>query len=116
MLSRVYSGKGEIIAEYAKERRIFVPIDEVPDIVKQAFISAEDKNFYSHPGIDATGILKAFAPLCTGQDPAAVRVRLVRRLYHHTAGDEELPGRQRARHSSERSKKAILAVRVGKVL
>ncbi len=60
MLSRVYSGKGEVIAEYARERRIFVPIDEVPEIVKQAFISAEDKNFYSHPGVDATGIIKAF--------------------------------------------------------
>lgn len=60
MLSRVYSGKGEVIAEYAKERRIFIPIDEIPDMVKQAFISAEDKNFYTHPGVDATGIVKAF--------------------------------------------------------
>ena len=60
MLSRVYSGKGEVIAEFAKQRRIFVPIDEVPEVIKQAFISAEDKNFYSHPGVDAAGILKAF--------------------------------------------------------
>ncbi|MEM7212358.1 MAG: penicillin-binding protein 1A [Pseudomonadota bacterium] len=59
MLSRVYSGEGNVIAEFAKERRVFVPIDEVPELVKQAFISAEDKNFYSHPGVDAGGIVKA---------------------------------------------------------
>ncbi|MEM7189298.1 MAG: transglycosylase domain-containing protein, partial [Pseudomonadota bacterium] len=59
MLSRVYSGEGQVIAEYARERRVFVPIDEVPDMVKQAFISAEDKNFYSHPGVDMSGIMKA---------------------------------------------------------
>ncbi|PKP62298.1 MAG: penicillin-binding protein, partial [Alphaproteobacteria bacterium HGW-Alphaproteobacteria-8] len=58
-LSRVYSGEGRLIAEFAQERRIFAPIDEIPALVKQAFISAEDKNFYSHPGIDATGILRA---------------------------------------------------------
>ena len=61
MLTRVYSGEGDVIAEFAKQRRVFVPIDEVPDLVKQAFISAEDKNFYSHPGVDAGGILKAVA-------------------------------------------------------
>ena len=59
MLSRVYSDEGKIIAEFARERRIFVPVDEVPEMVKQAFISAEDKNFYTHPGIDALGIAKA---------------------------------------------------------
>ncbi|MEL6226964.1 MAG: transglycosylase domain-containing protein, partial [Pseudomonadota bacterium] len=59
MLSRVYSGEGEVIAEFARERRVFVPVNEVPELVKQAFISAEDKNFYSHPGIDAGGIAKA---------------------------------------------------------
>ncbi|MGF1660680.1 MAG: penicillin-binding protein 1A [Rubrimonas sp.] len=58
-LSRVYSGEGELIAEFARERRIFTPIDEIPDLVKQAFISAEDKNFYSHPGVDVTGVARA---------------------------------------------------------
>ncbi len=61
MLSRVYSGEGQVIAEFARERRVFVPIDEVPKLVKQAFISAEDKNFYEHPGVDAVGIGKAIA-------------------------------------------------------
>ncbi len=58
-LSRVYSGKGAVIAEFARERRIFTPIDEVPDMVKNAFISAEDKNFYLHTGVDGFGVIKA---------------------------------------------------------
>ncbi|MBK0397977.1 penicillin-binding protein 1A [Limibaculum sp. M0105] len=59
MLSRVYSGEGKVIAQFATEQRVFVPIDEVPELVKEAFISAEDKNFYLHPGVDAVGIAKA---------------------------------------------------------
>ncbi|MCG6110989.1 MAG: PBP1A family penicillin-binding protein [Paracoccus sp.] len=58
-ISRIYSAEGQLIDEFAEERRIFVPIDEVPDLVKQAFVSAEDKNFYSHPGYDLRGILSA---------------------------------------------------------
>ena len=58
-ISRIYSGEGQIIDEFAKERRLFVPSDEIPDLVKQAFISAEDKNFYSHSGYDARGIAAA---------------------------------------------------------
>ncbi|WP_108501287.1 penicillin-binding protein 1A [Paracoccus indicus] len=58
-ISRIYSAEGQLIDEFADERRIFVPIDEVPDLVKQAFVSAEDKNFYSHPGYDLRGILGA---------------------------------------------------------
>lgn len=58
-ISRIYSGEGQIIDEFAKERRLFTPADEIPDLVKQAFISAEDKNFYTHKGYDARGILSA---------------------------------------------------------
>ncbi|AZY93750.1 penicillin-binding protein 1A [Paracoccus sp. Arc7-R13] len=58
-ISRIYSAEGQLIDEFAEERRIFVPIDEVPDLIKQAFVSAEDKNFYSHPGYDLRGILSA---------------------------------------------------------
>jgi len=60
-LSRVYSGEGALLAEFARERRVFVPIEEIPDLVKQAFISAEDKNFYTHAGIDPLGIARAAA-------------------------------------------------------
>ncbi|WP_457645764.1 penicillin-binding protein 1A [Profundibacter sp.] len=58
-ISRIYSGEGRIIDEFAKERRLFVPIGDIPDLVKQAFISAEDKNFYKHAGYDVRGIAAA---------------------------------------------------------
>jgi len=58
-ISRVYSGEGRIIDEFAEERRLFTPIEDIPDLVKEAFISAEDKNFYSHKGYDVTSIAAA---------------------------------------------------------
>ena len=58
-ISRIYSNEGRLIDEFAEERRIFVPIDEIPDLVKQAFISAEDKNFYHHHGFDPRGMAGA---------------------------------------------------------
>src|SRR3954468_781104 len=57
--TRVYAGSGTVLGEYAHERRIFVPAAFIPKLVKQAFTSAEDRNFYSHPGIDPSGILRA---------------------------------------------------------
>jgi penicillin-binding protein 1A len=58
-ISRIYSVEGRIIDEFARERRLFVPASDIPDLVKQAFISAEDKNFYSHKGYDTRGIMSA---------------------------------------------------------
>ena len=58
-ISRIYSVEGQIIDEFARERRLFTPVDEVPVSIKHAFISAEDKNFYSHPGYDLRGIIVA---------------------------------------------------------
>jgi penicillin-binding protein 1A len=57
--TRVYASDGSILGEYARERRIFVPIAFVPKRVIQAFTSAEDRNFYTHPGIDPSGIMRA---------------------------------------------------------
>ena len=57
--TRVYGGDGRLVAEYAKEKRIFVPIDAIPQRVKDAFLSAEDKGFYNHPGVDITGVIRA---------------------------------------------------------
>src|ERR1700733_3483036 len=57
--TRVYAGNGTLLGEYARQRRIFVPIDFVPKIVIDAFTSAEDKNFFNHPGIDPSGIMRA---------------------------------------------------------
>jgi len=59
VVTRVYTGDGKLMAEFATEKRIFVPIEVIPDLVKQAFISAEDKNFYDHKGLDYFGIAKA---------------------------------------------------------
>ena len=57
--TRIHAGDGQLIAEYAHERRLYVPIQAIPDRVKAAFISAEDKNFYSHPGLDIMGLGRA---------------------------------------------------------
>ena len=57
--SKVYSGNGELVADFSKEKRIFVPYNSIPKNVIYAFLSAEDKNFFSHPGVDAKGVLRA---------------------------------------------------------
>ena len=57
--TRFFAGDGQLLMEYAAEKRLFVPIDKIPERVKQAFISAEDKHFYSHGGIDFIGIARA---------------------------------------------------------
>ena len=59
MSSRVHSSEGQLIAEYALQKRIFIPYDFVPKKVINSFLSAEDKNFFSHPGIDAKSITRA---------------------------------------------------------
>ena len=57
--SKLYSGGGELVKDFSKEKRIFVPYNSIPRLVINAFLSAEDKNFFSHPGVDAKGILRA---------------------------------------------------------
>ena len=57
--SKVYSGNGDLVADFSKEKRIFVPYSSIPQNVINAFLSAEDKNFFSHPGVDARGVLRA---------------------------------------------------------
>ena len=57
--SKLYSGSGELVSDFSSEKRIFVPFDTIPKIVINSFLSAEDKNFFSHPGVDAKGILRA---------------------------------------------------------
>jgi len=57
--TRVYGGDGRLVVEYAKERRLFVPLEAIPQRVKDAFLSAEDKGFYTHPGVDFIGVARA---------------------------------------------------------
>ncbi len=57
--SKMYSGNGDLVADFSREKRIFVPYEAIPKNVINAFLSAEDKNFFSHPGVDAKGLIRA---------------------------------------------------------
>lgn len=59
VVTRLYTGDGKLMAEYAEQKRIFVPISEIPDRVKHAFVASEDKNFYTHKGLDFYAIARA---------------------------------------------------------
>ena len=57
--SKVYAGEGQLVSDFSKEKRIFVPYNAIPPKVINSFLSAEDKNFFSHPGVDAKSITRA---------------------------------------------------------
>ena len=57
--SKVYSGDGELVSDFSTEKRIFVPYNAIPEKIINSFLSAEDKNFFNHPGVDAKGVLRA---------------------------------------------------------
>ena len=57
--SKVYSGDGELVNDFSSEKRIFVPYNAISEKIINSFLSAEDKNFFSHPGVDARGVLRA---------------------------------------------------------
>jgi penicillin-binding protein 1A len=59
LVTRVHAGDGRLLAEYAVENRVFVPIRAVPKRLSNAFLSAEDKSFYTHPGVDVSGLIRA---------------------------------------------------------
>jgi penicillin-binding protein 1A len=59
VMTRVHAADGSLVAEYARERRLYIPIQAVPKLVINAFLAAEDKNFYEHGGLDFTGIARA---------------------------------------------------------
>jgi penicillin-binding protein 1A len=61
IVSRVHSGDGRLMGEYAIEKRVFVPVKEMPPLVIHAVLAAEDKNFYTHPGIDLASVMRAAA-------------------------------------------------------
>lgn len=58
-VTRIYASDGRLMAEFAQERRVYVPIETIPDLVKNAFIAAEDQNFYEHAGVDMIAIIRA---------------------------------------------------------
>src|SRR5215468_5846275 len=57
--TRVHAVDGSLMGEFARQRRLYLPVQAIPDRVKAAFLSAEDKNFYTHPGIDYEGVIRA---------------------------------------------------------
>ncbi|WP_395665582.1 penicillin-binding protein 1A [Methylocella sp.] len=66
VMTRVHAGDGSLVAEYARERRLYLPSSAIPPLVKDAFISAEDKNFYHHAGVDPEGVARATLVLLQG--------------------------------------------------
>lgn len=84
--TRLYAGDGRLLMEYAAEKRFFVPVDKIPEQVKNAFIAAEDKNFYTHGGIDYVGIVRA---LLRQHQKHRQRQASRRRFDHYPAGGQE---------------------------
>ena len=105
-ISRIYSGEGNIIDEFATERRLFTPAEEIPDIVKQAFVSAEDKNFYVHNGFDARGMAAALvdAVKSRGEDVRGASTITQQVMKNFLLGGE--------RSVERKIKEIILAVRI----
>ena len=110
VLSRVYSGDGYVLDEFVRERRIYTPTDEIPDVVKHAFISAEDKNFYEHRGYDARGMASA---LVTAVRTRGRSVRGASTITQQVMKNFLLDG---SREIDRKIKEIILATRVEQVL
>ena len=109
VMTRIHANDGSLIAEFARERRIYVPFNAMPEQLIQAFISAEDKNFYQHGGLDIQGIMRA-ARHQLEQHP--IGPPHGRRVDHHPAGREELPPVKRPVTIERKLKEAILAIRI----
>ncbi|RED11375.1 penicillin-binding protein 1A [Pontivivens insulae] len=107
-LSRVYSGEGRLLDEYVRERRVFVPFDEIPPVVWQAFVSAEDGSFFEHPGFDAVGIVSAGLDAARGG-----RLRGASTITQQVVKNFLLDGR---REVERKIQEVILAVRIESLL
>ena len=105
-ISRIYSAEGKIIDEFAKERRLFTTANEIPSLIKHAFISAEDKNFYNHPGYDLRGILSAVVDAIQSRGK---RIRGASTITQQVMKNFLLDGSRRA---ERKVKEIILATRI----
>ena len=105
-ISRIYSAEGKIIDEFAKERRLFTPANEIQSLIKHAFISAEDKNFYNHPGYDLRGILSA---LVDAVQSRGKRIRGASTITQQVMKNFLLDGSRRA---ERKVREIILATRI----
>ena len=109
-ISRIYSAEGKIIDEFAKERRLFTPANQIPDLIKNAFISAEDKNFYEHPGYDMRGI---FAALVDAVQSRGKRIRGASTITQQVMKNFLL---DRSRRAERKVKEIILATGIERSL
>ncbi|MDB5410347.1 MAG: penicillin-binding protein [Rhodospirillales bacterium] len=112
IVTRVHAGDGRLLAEYASERRVFVPIAAIPPRVIDAFLAAEDKNFYTHPGIDPISMLRAgvtdLARMGSGRRPSGAST-ITQQVAKNFLLTNEL--------SLERKvKEALLAIRIEEAL
>lgn len=112
VMSRVYAGDARLMAELATERRIFVPISAIPDVVKKAFVSAEDQNFWTHPGVDPLAITRAgifdLAHMRQGRRPIGAST-ITQQVAKNMLLDSEVS-------LSRKAREAILAMRIEKAL
>ncbi|MDF3048004.1 MAG: penicillin-binding protein 1a [Candidatus Midichloriaceae bacterium] len=110
-ISRIYSSEGDLMAELAEERRIFRKINEIPEVVINAFISAEDQNYYNHPGIDVVSILRAalqnISNIGSERNPVGGSTITQQVVKNFLLNNE--------RSLSRKIKEAILAYRINKV-
>ena len=112
VMSRVYAGDARLMADLAAERRIFVPYTAIPDVVKQAFVSAEDQNFWTHPGVDPLAIVRAgvfdLTHMGQGRRPIGAST-ITQQVAKNMLLDSEVSLARKARE-------AILAMRIEKAL
>ena len=113
VMSRIYAGDARLIAELAKERRIFVPFNAIPDVIKQAFVSAEDQNFWTHKGVDPGAVARAaFTDLMQmgrGRRPIGASTITQQVARNMLLGSNE-------RSLERKVKEAVLAIRVEQTL
>lgn len=112
-MTRLYDSRGGLMSEYAEEKRILLPIDRIPEIVKQAFIAAEDQNYYEHEGVDYLGILRAsfqnVKRKVTGTGSVSGASTITQQVVKNLLLTNE-------KTFERKIKEAILAVRISKVL
>ncbi|MGE0830322.1 MAG: penicillin-binding protein 1A [Hyphomonadaceae bacterium] len=110
--TRVHAGDGALVAEFANEHRVFVPIENIPERMQQAFIASEDQNFYRHSGVDARGVARAMAS-------NVLNVLRGRRLEGASTITQQVAGNMltgRQRNIYRKIREGFLAVRVEQAL
>ncbi len=107
-LSRVYNADGNISGIFGNKNRIYTPIEDIPQLVKNAFISAEDKNFYKHFGYDPIGLLKAISDVLRGKKLRGAST-ITQQVMKNFLLSSERTGKRKI-------KEIILASRIEKVL